>query len=174
MRQDANDIRRGVNSNTRVDDDTLLTLAAAGKSSRDMERVLNNIDHATICRRLKHLTPRQSTEIFKSYKADILAEQQRKIMMRCDRPGGNKLTPREWRDIAVTLGVLMDHERRERGLHEDKTRPLVMIFDRCNVQANMNGESAEKLNQQAYEQISSGYQQGHEGQNDDKPIITVT
>jgi len=55
-------------------------------------------------------------------------------MMHSDKPGVNA---RDRRDYAVALGILMDQERKERGLHEDKARPLVMIFDRCNVQANM-------------------------------------
>jgi len=124
---------RRENSEKRVDDETLLALAAAGKSSRQIEKALGNIDHSTICKRLKHLTPRQSTQIFKELKADILAESQRKVMMQADKPGVNA---RDRRDYAVTLGILMDQERKERGQHEDKTRPMVMIFERSNVQIN--------------------------------------
>jgi hypothetical protein len=126
-------MKRRESGASQVDDETLLALAAAGKSSRQIEQALGNIDHATVCRRLKHLTPRQSTEIFKSYKADILAESQRKLMMMSDKPGVNA---RDRRDYAVTLGILMDQERKERGQHEDKTRPMVMIFERSNVQIN--------------------------------------
>ena len=129
------------NSNLIVPDEVLVALhETAGKSSRQIEKLLGNIDHSTVCKRLKHLTPRQSTEIFKTYKADILAEKQRKLMMR-----GDKLDANSERNVAIAFGIYADQERKERGLVEDKSRPLVMIIrggGNVNVQANFAAPSA--------------------------------
>ena len=56
-------------------------------------------------------------------------------MMYWNKPG-LKVAAREERDLAVTLGIYADQERKERGINEDKTRPMVMIFERSNVQIN--------------------------------------
>lgn len=97
------------------DDATLLALAEAGKPSRQIETILGNIDHATVCRRLKHLTPRKSTEIYKTVRADVLAEMQRKLLMACDA-NEVKTNPRAVRDRVVSAGILFDKERLERDL----------------------------------------------------------
>jgi hypothetical protein len=107
-----------------MDDETILALTSAGKSSRDIERLSHGkIDHATICRRLKHLTPRQTTEIFKNHRGDILAELQRKLLMSCDN---RTLKDMAARDKIVAMGILYDKERIERG-HSSEGKPLVII-----------------------------------------------
>ncbi len=90
---------------------TILALHEAGKSARQIEAILGNIDHATICRRLKHLTPRKTTNIYKQVRADVFAEKQRKLLMRSD-----KADAKTQRDIATCVGIYYDKERLERGL----------------------------------------------------------
>lgn len=112
-----------------IDNAAILALTEAGKSSRDIEAISGGtIDHATVCRRLKHLTPRKSTEIFKSRKADVFAEMQRKIMMSCDnrtlKAGGKDLQAR-----ITSVGILFDKEQIARG-HSSEGKPLVIIVDR--------------------------------------------
>ena len=51
-------------SQEKIDDDTLLALHNAGKSTRAIGELVE-LSHKTIALRLKHLTPRKSTEIFK-------------------------------------------------------------------------------------------------------------
>ncbi len=95
-----------------TDNRAILGLHEAGKSSRQIETILG-VDHATVCRRLKNLTPRKTTEIFRAYRADILAEKQRQILMlstTSDAQNG-----RDQRDYATTLGIYYDKERLERG-----------------------------------------------------------
>jgi hypothetical protein len=113
-----------------TDDDAILALTEAGKTSREIEAILK-YDHTTICRRLKHLTPRQSTEIFKEHRADIFAEKQRKLMMR-----SNGVDIKDERDLAVAMAVYYDKERIERG-HSSEGKPLVII-NRISVNADSN------------------------------------
>ena len=108
-------------TNPQADDATLLALHEAGKASRQIEAILGNIDHSTICKRLKHLTPRKTTEIFKTLRADIFAEKQRKLLMRSDKEPASSQSR-----IAMAVGIYYDKEQIERG-HGADTRPLVMI-----------------------------------------------
>jgi hypothetical protein len=101
---------------------TILALHESGHATRNIETLLGGqLDHTTIARRLQHLTPRKTTEIYKSLRADIFAEKQRKLLMR-----GNKISLKEERDLAVAMGVYYDKEQIERGRGVD-TRPLVVI-----------------------------------------------
>ena len=108
-------------TNPQADDATLLALHEAGKASRQIEAILGGIDHSTICKRLKHLTPRKTTEIFKALRADIFAEKQRKLLMASDREPASSQSR-----IAMAVGIYYDKEQIERG-HGVDTRPLVMI-----------------------------------------------
>jgi hypothetical protein len=107
-----------------VDDATILALTESGKTTRQIESITGAIDHATVARRLKHLTPRKTTEIFKGYRADIFAELQRKIIDTCDHKSIKKMHPR---DRFLAMGLLYDKERIERGLSDNDARPLVVI-----------------------------------------------
>lgn len=107
-----------------ADDATILALSEAGKSSRQIEAIIGNIDHSTICNRLKHLTPRKSTEIYKTHRADILAEFQRKCMSTLDVKAIKEMCPR---DRVLAMGLAYDKERVERGLSDNNTRPMVVI-----------------------------------------------
>jgi len=106
-----------------ADDATIQALADAGKSTREVAAIVGNIAHQTIARRLKHLTPRQTTEIFKTHRADIFAELQRKILLTCDKQAIKEMHPR---DRFLATGLLYDKEQIERG-HGADARPLVMI-----------------------------------------------
>jgi hypothetical protein len=108
----------------RADDTTLLALAEAGKSTRDIATIIGSIDHSTVSRRLKHLTPRKTTEIYKFYKADILSEMQRKIISSCT---GGEIKKMATRDKFMAFGILHDKEMQARGLSDSATRPLVVI-----------------------------------------------
>ena len=101
--------------------DQILALHNAGVPTRQIEKVIGTLDHSTIARRLKHLTPRKTTEIFKSMRADIFSEKQRKLMML-----GDRATIKEQRDLATAVGIYYDKEQLERG-HGVDARPLVMI-----------------------------------------------
>jgi hypothetical protein len=107
-------------SQEKIDDDTLLALHNAGKSTRAIGELVE-LSHKTIALRLKHLTPRKSTEIFKEKRADILAEKQRKLLMMAEN-----VSPKEQRDIAVAYGCYHDKEQQLRGNSSDG-KPLVII-----------------------------------------------
>lgn len=96
--------------NELIQDATLVALAGAGHSTRQIEAILGNLDHSTIARRLKSLTPRKATEIYKMLRADILSEKQRKLLLRSDRAD-----PRSQADLAKAFGIYYDKERLERG-----------------------------------------------------------
>lgn len=93
-----------------IDEQAALALHEGGKSTREIATILGVKDHSTIARRLKHLTPRKSTEIFRALRADILTEKQRKLLM-----SSHDATPKEQRDIATAFGIYLDKERLERG-----------------------------------------------------------
>lgn len=95
---------------TSSDNTVLLALHEAGKSTREIEAIVG-LDHSTIAHRLRHLTPRKTTEIYKSLRADIFAEKQRRLLMLNDK--GDSKTQR---DIATCIGIYYDKERLERGL----------------------------------------------------------
>ena len=105
---------------SKLDNDSIVALHEAGKSCRAISAIAG-ISKTSIAKRLKHLTPRKSTEIFKELKADIFAEKQRKLLMSSD-----KLTPKEQRDIAVAVGCYHDKEQQLRGNSSDG-KPLVII-----------------------------------------------
>ena len=60
-------------SQEKIDDDTLLALHNAGKSTRAIGELVE-LSHKTIALRLKHLTPRKSTEIFKEKEGIIFID----------------------------------------------------------------------------------------------------
>jgi hypothetical protein len=102
--------------NKTVDNDTLLALQDSGKSTRQIEAIVKTMSRSTIAKRLKHLTPRQSTDIFREHKADILAEKQRQLMLLRDNPKTKcKLDPGDHRNIAIAFGVYEEREARLRG-----------------------------------------------------------
>lgn len=113
-----------------LDDTAIVALHEAGQTTRQIAPIAG-LSKTTIARRLKHLTPRKSTEIFKELKADIFAEKQRKLLMSSD-----KLTPKEQRDIAVAVGCYHDKEQQLRGNSSDG-KPLVII-NRISVGENMH------------------------------------
>lgn len=118
----------------KLDNDSIVALHEAGKSCRAISAIAG-ISKTSIAKRLKHLTPRKSTEIFKELKADILAEKQRKLLMSSD-----KLSPKEQRDIAVAFGCYHDKEQQLRGNSSDG-KPLVIIN-----RISINGKNTEEQN----------------------------
>jgi len=110
-------------TNPQADDATLLALHEAGKSQEEIAQMIGNVHRSTISRRLKQLTPRKSTEIFKIHRADILAEFQRKIMSACTSAEIKKMVASRG---MTDFGILYDKEQIERG-HGADARPLVVI-----------------------------------------------
>jgi len=110
-------------TNPQADDATLLALHEAGKSQEEIAQMIGNVHRSTISRRLKQLTPRKSTEIFKIHRADILAEFQRKIMSACTSAEIKKMVASRG---MTDFGILYDKEQIERG-HGADARPMVMI-----------------------------------------------
>ena len=104
-----------------LDDTVVVALHDAGKSTRKIATILGDVHWTTIARRLKHLTPRKTTEIYKELRADIFAEKQRQLLMR-----SYKANPKDTRDLMTSFGILYDKEQNERG-HGADARPLVMI-----------------------------------------------
>ncbi len=88
----------------------ILQMHNAGMPSRQIETAIGTIDHSTICRRLKQLTPRKTTEIYKSLRAEIFAEKQRKLLMQC-----NRVPSKEQLGLITAVGILYDKERLERN-----------------------------------------------------------
>lgn len=108
-------------------DAEIVALHEAGSSTRDIAAIEGIRHHSTIARRLKHLTPRQSTEIYKTHRANILAEMQRKISMVCDlRALRPPKTMRDLSDAAKSLSILHQMEQIERG-NTPASRPLIQI-----------------------------------------------
>lgn len=93
----------------KVDDAVILALAEIGKPSREIQDI-TGIGYRTVCRRLKHLTPRKTTELYKHYRADIFAEKQRQLLM-----SSHTADAKTQRDIATCIGIYYDKERLERG-----------------------------------------------------------
>jgi hypothetical protein len=89
---------------------TLVALHESGHTTRQIEAIVGNLDHSTIARRLKHLTPRKTTQIYRELRADVLAEKQRKLLMSSD--GENA---RNQADIAKAFKSYYECERTERG-----------------------------------------------------------
>jgi SOS-response transcriptional repressor LexA len=131
---------------TKPDDDSLMALHEAGKSTREIATALGGISYATVSRRLKHLTPRKSTEIFKTHKADILSEMQRKILSTCNVAAIKEMCVR---DRFTAFGILHDKEQAERGLAGNQAHPMVVIQIR----------GVEASCKQGYPQINASCQQ---------------
>ena len=93
----------------KADDATILALHEAGKGSRKIQEVVG-LSYRSICRRLKELTPRKTTEIYRELKADILAEKQRKLLQM-----SHGADPKEQQQIATAFGIYFDKERLTRG-----------------------------------------------------------
>ncbi len=91
----------------------LQAMHEGGLSTRQIESVISNLDHASIARRLRKLTPRRTTQIYREVRADVLAERQRQILMLSATPGARN--GRDQRDYATAYGVYYDKERLERG-----------------------------------------------------------
>lgn len=106
------------------DNAAILALHEAGKTQQEIAHIIGNIDRSTISRRLKHLTPRKSTEIFKSQRADILAEMQRKILGSCTPADLKKMQPAQ---KITAAAILYDKERIERGLSDGASKPMIMV-----------------------------------------------
>jgi hypothetical protein len=90
--------------------DQILALHEAGVPTRQIERVIGTLDHSTIARRLKQLTPRRTTQIYRELKADILAEKQRKLLM-----DARQADPREQDQLSRAFKVYHEAEKAERG-----------------------------------------------------------
>ena len=114
-----------------ADDSTIQALSDAGKSSREIARIVGNIAHGTIAKRLKHLTPRKATEIFKGHRADIFAELGRKLASTLDAKAIKEMHPR---DRFLALGLVYDKEQIERGRGGD-ARPMIVIQIKGDVQS---------------------------------------
>jgi hypothetical protein len=113
--------------NNTVDDVTLLALQSAGKTTRQIESLVQTMSRSTIAKRLKHLSPRKSTDIFRELKADILAEKQRQLLNIKDNPKTKcKLDPADHKNIAIAFGVYEEREARLRG-QLPEGRPMVII-----------------------------------------------
>jgi IS30 family transposase len=97
---------------------TILALHDTGHPTRQIEAILG-LDHTTIARRLQHLTPRKTTEIYKQMRADILAEKQRQLLMQ-----SNRRTPKEQLSLITAMGICYDKERLERGMSTSNTAML--------------------------------------------------
>lgn len=109
--------------------DQIVALHEAGVPTRQIEKVIGTLDHSTIARRLKHLTPRKTTQIYRELKADILAEKQRKLLMQSD-----SVNAKDARDLATAFGIYYDKEQVERGQGGD-SRPMIVIQIKGNVQS---------------------------------------
>jgi len=109
--------------------DQIVALHEAGVPTRQIEKVIGTLDHSTIARRLKHLTPRKTTQIYRELRADILAEKQRKLLMQ-----SNGLPAREQAGISKAFRDYFDCEQVERGQGGD-TRPMIVIQIKGDVQS---------------------------------------
>jgi hypothetical protein len=95
-----------------LDPSIITALHEAGKSSYCIAAI-TGVDPSTIQRRLKKLTPRKATSIFRELRADILSEKQRQLMMQASAPGHKNA--RDQRDLATAMAIYYDKERLERG-----------------------------------------------------------
>ena len=87
----------------------IIGLHAAGLPSRATAKTIGTLSYRTVCRRLKQLTPRQATETYKELRADIFAEQQRKLLSLCHgKPAKEQLS------LITATAILYDKERLER------------------------------------------------------------
>lgn len=121
-----------------LDETALLALHDAGKSTRQIATLMGNVAWCTVARRLKRLTPRKSTEIYKTLRADVLAEKQRQLLM-CSHGA----TPKEQRDIATAVGIYYDKERLERGqATEISAMDVRMLVQSVQIQARVATDSA--------------------------------
>lgn len=118
-------------TNPQADDTTIMALHEAGKTQDEIAQIIGNINRSTISRRLKQLTPRKSTDIFKAKRADVLAEMQRKIMDRCTVTDIKSATMLQ---KVTAVGILYDKEQIERGRGGD-ARPMIVIQIKGDVQS---------------------------------------
>jgi len=102
----------------------MLGLTAAGLSTRQIAKTLGGMDHGTVARRLKRLTPRNVTEIYKTLRGDIFAEQQRKLLMEC-----HGKTAKEKLSLITGMGILYDKERLERGQSTENIGVVVKMVE---------------------------------------------
>lgn len=119
----AEDNKHATQQSTQCDTDTLLALKSAGKSYREIAQI-TGISKDRINRKIKHLLPTYNTEQYKSLRADILAEMQRKLLLQCD-PERLKKMPAASAILAVCQ--LYDKERIERGL-SNNDQPIMVII----------------------------------------------
>ena len=105
-----------------LNDEQMLALYESGEKKQDIAKI-TGLNRNTIAKRLKHLTPRKSTEIFKEHKADIFTEFQRKIAMKASADISNA---RNTKDYVTALGILHDKEQQLRGINPE-SRPMIIV-----------------------------------------------
>ena len=74
-------------------------------------------------------------ESFKKYRADILAGKQEIILRSIDEEAIKEMPVGQ---RVMSLGILYDKERIERGLSDDNTRPMVVIQIKGNAEVNVD------------------------------------
>ncbi len=105
-----------------TNDKAIQALSDAGMGSRAIGTLLNGISYRTVCRRLRELTPRTSTQIFIHHRAEILAEMQRKLMNL-----SHGCSPKDRKDLSVAFGIYYDKERLERGKSTENQSIVIKV-----------------------------------------------
>lgn len=96
----------------RVDRDQAIDLRAKHGLTYAQIGAINGVSKQAIHKLIKHLEPDQYTEVYKSTRADVLAKVQHGLLSELTPDKVKKMQPR---DIVVSMGILYDKERLERG-----------------------------------------------------------
>ena len=97
----------------RVDTAQAINLRLNHNLSTPQIAKIQGVSKQAVHKRLQAFLPNDSTELYKTNRADILATAQLKILTQIDQP---KLKKAGLRDLVVSAGILYDKERLERGL----------------------------------------------------------
>lgn len=106
-----------------ISDQAMIALRDCNQSNRQIA-VIAKVHHQTVARILKRLTPRNSTELYKNHRADILAEMQRKFLRFVDTAAIKKMIASRG---LTDFGIIYDKERIERGQNDSNIKPMVTI-----------------------------------------------
>jgi len=96
----------------RVDRDKAIELRAKHGLTYAQIGAINGVSKQAIHKLIKHLEPDETTETYKSTRADVLAKVQHNLLSELTPAKVQKMQPR---DIVVSMGILYDKERLERG-----------------------------------------------------------
>ena len=98
---------------------------------------IQGVTPQAIHQKIKDLLPIPETQVYIDHRSEILAHTQLRLLAELDAA---RLKEMGGRDLVVSMGILYDKERVERGLAGDDKRPLLVVIrsEGAPVQVNLS------------------------------------